>query len=479
MVIDELIVVLGLDPRQFNEGQREALDAFRRTQQAAESFGKNVEASSAKVADSFAIVRKGALGIVGAFVGGEVAGFIEHVIGMDAATGRWARTMDATVENLGTWQSMIRQVGGTAEDATSALSTMQNELNNVRQGGGLFSEGFGYLLNKIGGAQGKSADQIMRELNSYFRGEISAGRETPGSAATYLRRIPGMNEPMVQALLGDLGKLEEESKKVGTATKETAEAAQLLTQRFSLLAQTIERVAAGTIPLIDLLSKPINQWGKGDVSKIPEPEFEPGSFMDRVDTWLLGSYSQSARRKAASSSSSSGGRADAKDRESWIRSMAGMLGINPDDAMRVAKSEGFGSFKSAIPGETSYGDFQLHTGGGLGDVFRKQTGLDPTDPANERAMDEFALRWAATHGWGDFHGAGNTGMGQWQGIGARGAAGSRVSNSRSSSSTSTSTTNIGKVEVHTQATDADGIAADIGPAIKHSAITAPANTGLV
>ena len=35
-------------------------------------------------------------------------------------------------------------------------------------------------------------------------------------------------------------------------------------------------------------------------------------------------------------------------------------------------------------------------------------------------MDAYALKWAKAHGWGDFHGAANSGIGSFEGIG-RGA----------------------------------------------------------
>ena len=120
-------------------------------------------------------------------------------------------------------------------------------------------------------------------------------------------------------------------------------------------------------------------------------------------------------------STGSGGRDAAAVREARIRSIAAALKMDPDIAMSVARSEGFGGFKSSIPGEQSFGDFQLHvTPGGrghaVGDQFQKETGLDPSDPANEAAMDKFALNWAKRHGWGDFHGAANTGIGRFDGI---------------------------------------------------------------
>jgi hypothetical protein len=81
----------------------------------------------------------------------------------------------------------------------------------------------------------------------------------------------------------------------------------------------------------------------------------------------------------------------------------------------------------------------------------------------------YALQWARKHGWGDFHGAANTGIGRWDGIGTGGASKTDVQ--------------IGSITVNTQATDANGIARDIGGALKNrlsssSSLAAQANTGM-
>lgn len=111
--------------------------------------------------------------------------------------------------------------------------------------------------------------------------------------------------------------------------------------------------------------------------------------------------------------------ASPEEREAYIRSEAKRLGIDPDQAMRVARSEGFKTFAGDMG--TSFGDFQLHykssipgfRQSGLGDAFTKYTGLDARDPSNWKAADRFALEQAAKGGWGPWHGwKGNP----WEGI---------------------------------------------------------------
>ena len=109
--------------------------------------------------------------------------------------------------------------------------------------------------------------------------------------------------------------------------------------------------------------------------------------------------------------------------EAYIRKAAQARGIDPDTAVRVAKSEGLqpGAWQSNYMKngvrEPSYGPFQLYKGGGLGNDFQKATGLDPADPATVQPGIDFALDNAAKGGWGPWYGAKRAGIGRMEGIG--------------------------------------------------------------
>lgn len=123
---------------------------------------------------------------------------------------------------------------------------------------------------------------------------------------------------------------------------------------------------------------------------------------------------------AGAQPNTSGGRDSPAIREARIRAFAKMFGINPDIAMKVSPAEGFNNYVG--DGGTSFGDFQLHVtpggrGNAVGDQFKKRTGLDPSDPRNEGAMDWFALQDIARNGWHAYHGAARVGIGDREGIG--------------------------------------------------------------
>jgi hypothetical protein len=104
----------------------------------------------------------------------------------------------------------------------------------------------------------------------------------------------------------------------------------------------------------------------------------------------------------------------------FIHQTAARYQIDPSTAVDVARSEGLMNFASTVPGEQSYGAFQLNMlPGSMGSDFQKETGLNPADPANEKLTIDYALRRASQEGWGAFHGAKSVGISNYTGIGRR------------------------------------------------------------
>jgi len=113
-------------------------------------------------------------------------------------------------------------------------------------------------------------------------------------------------------------------------------------------------------------------------------------------------------------------RDDPRGLTAYIRETAKKHGVDPEIALKVAKSEGLRDFLGDKG--KSGGAFQLYTGGGLGNKFKKETGLDPLDPKNEKATIDFAMQEAAKGGWGPWYGAAKVGVGKWDGISGGAAA---------------------------------------------------------
>lgn len=120
--------------------------------------------------------------------------------------------------------------------------------------------------------------------------------------------------------------------------------------------------------------------------------------------------------------------ADAKWLEKQIRASARKNGIDPNVAVRVWKSEGGMNYQSQIPRkgkgsmggkESSYGPFQLYTGGGLGNEYENEYGVDLTQDNTLSGLQRqinFAMNKASQGGWTPWYGAAKAGIGPRDGI---------------------------------------------------------------
>ncbi len=109
------------------------------------------------------------------------------------------------------------------------------------------------------------------------------------------------------------------------------------------------------------------------------------------------------------------------DVTAYIREAAKKRGIDPEIAVRVARSEGLrdGVWQSNVVGkngrEKSYGPYQMLIGG-MGSEFEQATGLKVSDPKNVYPMIDFALDQAVKGGWHPWYGAAKVGVGNWDGL---------------------------------------------------------------
>lgn len=504
-VIDSLVIELGLDPKKFLGGQKQIQQAFKQMLEDARRGGNETEKRGRELGDNIANLKRQALGLVSLFLGGKgVKEFFGYVTNLDAATGRFAKTLDISAQELSAWQAAIKSVGGSAESAGQAIGGLTTDVQRFLLGAG--AGGFVQLFNaldisltKVNGKL-KTADELLIEVagSQKLLAQGSAARQ-----AAFLGLFPGMNQDMINLLL--LGP-EELQKRLaqGRRTAPTDNDVKVA-QEYQKAAADLDRAATNlgraftvlvSSPAITAMEAFSNLFhalsGKPaqDEEKFrrrrPDGSLVPRAYEGPKEPAVPVPLNQLPAMPKLSKAPPS-----AKEQEAYIRQAAIARGIDPDIAVRVARSEGLNNWKSTIPGEESYGPFQLHYGGrgqkgnlaarGLGDDFTKQTGLDAADPANWKQGVDFALDAARRQGWGAWYGWKGA---KWQGIprsGAIGAPAAAVTGSTSTTTnagnTNTTSVSVGQVTVNTQATDAEGIARDIAPALRRQTLAAPMNHG--
>lgn len=528
MKIDELVVELGLDSTKFTDQQREAVDRFRKTSDELDKRIKGTEELSKKTGAAFGDMTHAAEGLFTAIAGAGMAAFARDTINTAAATGRMAVNIGVAASELSAFNRMIERNGGSADAASSSLKGFADQMQRLKWGQA--SPDFLMGLSQVGAGERDSPIQAFLKLARFAeRNSVQdvnlAGQRLgfsqdvinvaiKGSARAleeYKRAFDGATSP---EQVDKLTKMQESWAKVGQAVKtvgtdvvanaepaftQIANAIDGWVERNRKLAASLGGILAAIVALGAL--KPaawiLQMLGLGALVRVPAAAVATGAGVlgpvglgaaltmtptaaneGEQNIYENGKLTDYGRRmiaadqgdqRAAQGGGGSGAFATQQEKEAFIRASARSLGIDPDVAMRVAKSEGFYSFKSQIPGEQSFGAFQLHvTPGGrgraVGDQFRERTGLDPSDPTNERETILFALQWAKSHGWRNFHGAARVGVGEREGIG-----GGDVT--------------IGQI-VLPNVTDAQGFARDLPGAMRNGSnrsardIANNANTGL-
>lgn len=506
-VVDSFVVELELDPKKFDSGRRQAEENFDKTKQKAVSTAKGVEEAMQKTGETVGAVKTQVLGLFAAFTGLGAAAFVQQMVHADASTGRAAKTINMATGELGAWEGAAQLAGAKLGELTGGFAGLTNALKTAElTGDASLGSKFRQLFDiDVAGPNGlKTAAELYLEIAKKAEGMDPA-------KATTAMSILGVPAGVIPLLLqgGDaVKKLLGTMREVGTVADENAAAAVRFESAWVRAFKMIQNAArplygVGTA-IADAVTYALNPENRSTIGDLNAKNSEVSKLF-----WMRGSKgsksygawekanaeleameaANAARSKAQSTESqvnsmnqvgqgaanpAGGAFKDNAEKEAYIRAEAKRLNVDPDQAMRVAKSEGFYNFRSTVTQrdgskEPSFGAFQLYTGGGLGNVFQKKTGLDPSDPANEKATISFALQHAATsgNGWKDWHG--------WKGAQYAGLPGPGTGAAAGGNQTTTVT--IGKIDVVTQAKDAGGIAADLGGAIRRDMTAQQSNAG--
>jgi hypothetical protein len=502
-VLDSFVLELSLDPRQFEQGQREAMSAFEKTQQEALKWGKGIEEQGKQLSSIFRTLKGGLVGIMGAFVGVEAAGFIDSVAKMDASMGRISASIDMSAGKMALWRGIVMQFGGSAQEASQQIGSLANTLLTAATGGGMPNA---YLARLLSGMDWRSLvmrgdyDALLMGMRRNLEGMSGPLREL------YLQQA-GISGALQWALLSSPEEFARRSQ-AARRTEPTAadiKAAQDYVAVEGQLAAAGMRLAEWTFPA---LTRAINAATDG-FDKVAGyfREAPPnagttlgGATAGAIGGFLLGGplgaiigalggaslgygLGNVGTRPAgtpAPAAAPPGTAPTPAQEEAYIRRYAASIGIDPDMAVARAKAEGLYGYVGDKG--SSFGPYQLHYGGmvpgmmqaGLGDLFTKQTGLNARDQSTWEAQIRWYLNYAKAHGWGDlrsWHGS------PWAGIGAVGA-GAAASKGSAANRYNTSSVTIGQINVTSNKADPKDVAAAIPDQVKLLNTTMGANYAL-
>lgn len=543
-VIDSLVLEFGIDPKNMSDTARAALEELRKFEEQAGRSGKNIESSGLRIEEMFASVKRSAIGLLAVFLGGrEIKEFIGYVTNADAATGRLAKTMNMSTQELSEWQGAMTQAGGSAESITGALQGATQDMNRfMLTGQGTLAS----VLRPLGislfdnNNRLKTAGQLFLELSD------AVSKMDPARAAAFLSMIPGMNQDSVNLLIQGRKAVEgylTAARQAGGATADSAAQAAEYQKQLALLdrsATSLGRnlfmiLAPGLTAVTNALSKLLDAWRtvpgspedkqaedriRGNMNNaLGSPEdflkglnrlfgsILPKSLYDQefnekdIEHFYRGTgpYAVPQSERSAAAAPGAGGGIGA----------AGVPLIDRyREAIAAVESRGEGGYSAIGPvtssGDRAYGRYQV-MGNNIPSWTKEVLGraMSPDEFLRDHAAQDAVFNakfgqsvrkygnpqdaasvWFTgkplAQGAGRRDVLGTTGAGYVskfnRELGAGAVAAGRVSGG-GDTTTTTSTTHVGTVVVQTQATDAQGIARDIKPALENGDFAANANDG--
>lgn len=508
-VIDSLVVSIGLDVSKYKLGAKEVDDLLKKLAEQNRKTGKQIEESGKTISNTITKIASVVGSLYALMLGGRgFKEFIADVNNANAAIGRFSANLGLAPQEVSEFTMLVERFGGTASDASSTLENMNNQIQDFLVYGKSLNPDLIQMLSRVGKGAGditfdKGAIELLKSLQPVLK---EMNRLDPALAHRFAQGM-GISDSVANTLIGLKNSLGSEMKGVSplAATNQQIESAQKLLSTWAETEQIVAKIGSDIAgitngPLTVMLEKfnafliswegfisgsHLVGWDHGipqfSSSKGSKPTGAPSGNLG----WGLSSTNTSSNPYGILDNpfSNRGGT------EQQIRQAAIARGIDPDVAVRVWKSEGASGYTG--DNGSSFGPFQLHYGGiaaggnavsGMGDEFTRQTGLDARDPSTVSQQIAFALDQAKKSGWGAFHGAARAGITSRQGIisGAGGAASLSSIGTQYQATTDNTINNmhVGRIDINMpRGSDANSIAAGLGPALAKYGATQYANTG--
>ncbi|RUV02390.1 hypothetical protein EOA60_18905 [Mesorhizobium sp. M1A.F.Ca.IN.020.06.1.1] len=145
-VIDSLIVTLGLDPKDFNDGQKKTADSWLKTVNAFRKGGKDVEESSKKAAETVNLITRRVLELFAVITGSQaLSDFVRKLTNADASLGRFASSLGESPQRIAAWENAAERFGGSADATASTLERVNKQLYNLNKNGEALPREFSQL----------------------------------------------------------------------------------------------------------------------------------------------------------------------------------------------------------------------------------------------------------------------------------------------------------------------------------------------
>lgn len=503
-ILDAFFITLGLDTSNFDEEAGNLDDKTKRLNEANKRAFDQIEARGKKTADAFRALRNETAGLFLTFVGASsITNFIGNMMAGAMSADRMGASIGMATDKIWGWRRAMRDVGGKDQEADAALAKIAQDRQMFRLTGRTSDDAnyarFGITPRDMtSGDAGDVLMKIARNSKGMSKPELTQRLQMMGIPQSMIYAIeqgPGVLAKSVEAGRKNAATMEESAKTLEDAQKKLAQAVDKLTPEITrLVGVLVDKV----VPVLDFLAgrggskgsekDPREVWRApgilGDVFSFRRRD--PGPNQDPVgDPYGMPDFmkkSGPARGTRAERNNNPGNIEDGR----FARSQPGYVGSDGRFAIFATAEHGFAAMKNLL------GRYVRDGRDTIASIVRKYapasenntmayvaqieraTGIRRDQKLTTQSHLDAVARAMARHE-GYRKTIASNAVDQHRRLTAvvntpsvRGAA----------ARGSQSTVHIARIDVHTQATDAKGIARDLGGALRNRSMVAQADTGL-
>src|SRR6185437_3521854 len=126
-VIDELIVELKLDPKQFDQASKDQVGKLRQFEREHERHSKKMAKDTDSLTQAFSLLQGRLLAIAGLFMGGMgISQFTEHITKLTVQTGMLAQSLGLSTTEITKWQGVGSTIGASPGEMAQAIASVRN-----------------------------------------------------------------------------------------------------------------------------------------------------------------------------------------------------------------------------------------------------------------------------------------------------------------------------------------------------------------
>src|SRR6201995_1443269 len=261
-IVDSLVVLLGLDSKQFTQANKQAQADIKKTGDVAEQNRKRHEEQAKKTAEAYNTVRESILGVTAAFVTAVAGGeFLSFLTKNDAAAGNLAPNIGATAREVSALEGVFRRMGSSTADAESFLrniNKIQEEIKLTGTSSALLP--FAQAGLNIGAFQHANARQAMGLL-------ADAAAKLDPRDAQFRLQAAGMSESQINIILrgkAAIDQMYESQLKINAISQKDYELALQRQTAWATLGETLEgvgrKIANTLTPALTFVVEKVQQF---------------------------------------------------------------------------------------------------------------------------------------------------------------------------------------------------------------------------